>query len=279
MDQMGIERRSRVAMLLKASDPVKDRNLEPGVEDALDELGSAIMGHARPRRSAARRRFLAGPRGLVAIGAALLVLAGGATAATQLLGGRDLHYAAPDFCRKALRLSAGIPYPAGYSSWRRWVLVSQLEVPRVTTSGACDSQTQGGRAVVGPHELRGFFAMSAFCAWVYDWRDAERAGDHAAAQDAAGVIGDAPRWPAVRAEDAHPTASQVHETRYGLQGQHSLFGWLLPFRHAVQHGDTATVDALIASNYGTAGCSWFKPLAGSHGGTVLPRRFRHASRS
>ena len=112
--------------------------------------------------------------------------------------------------------------------------------------------------------------MSAFCAWVYDWRDAKRAGDEAIAQRAADAIGQAPRWQAVRAEDEQPTASPVHQTRSGLQGQHTLFGWFLPFRDAVLRGDITTVDHLIASNYGTAGCSYFKPPPSSHGGTVNP---------
>jgi hypothetical protein len=38
----------------------------------------------------------------------------------------------------------------------------------------------------------------------------------------------------------------------------------------VLRGDTTTVDGLIASNYGTAGCSYFDPPASSDGGTVNP---------
>lgn len=270
-----VERRSRrVARLLRASDPARRRELDPGVERALDELGSAIVSHLRPAPSdAGPRWWLAGSRGLVAIGAVVLVLAGGAAAATQLLGGRELREAAPDFCQKALRLSEGIPYPPGYSGWRPWVLVGQ-GVLRVRPQGPCDSQNQGGLAVLGPHQLQGFFAQSAFCAWIYDWRAAARAGDQTAAHQAAVVIDHAPRWPAVRAEDPDPNAAPVHQTRFGLQGQHSLFGWLLPFRRAVLNGDTTRVDALIASHYGLAGCSFWKPLPGSDNGTALPRKFR-----
>lgn len=101
-------RDGRAGVLLKAADPVKDGGLRRGVEDALDELGSAIVAHGRPASTAAaRRRWSATPRGVAAIGAAVLVLAGGATAATQLLGSGQLREAAPNFCRKALALSEG----------------------------------------------------------------------------------------------------------------------------------------------------------------------------
>lgn len=285
MHRMSDQRRDPVETLLKAADPIRGGGTGAGVEDALDQLGSAIMSREQAGQTKpAHRRSLAGPRGVVAVGIALLVLGGGVAAATQLFAGRTLHFAAPNFCRKVLRLSASIPYPPGYSSWRSWVLVGQLEVPRVTTTGACDSQTQGGRAVTGPNQVRGFFAASAFCAWVYDWRAARRMGHQAAARQATKVISDAPRWQAVRAEDPDPTASAVHATGYGrhnphnmfVVGQHSLFGWLLPFGQAVRRGNIARVDWLIAGHYGAAGCSFYKPLPGSHGGTVLPRRFRSA---
>jgi hypothetical protein len=74
----------------------------------------------------------------------------------------------------------------------------------------------------------------------------------------------------VIAEDPHPTAGPLHRTPHGLDGDKSIFGWFLPFRRAVLSGDTATVNELIASNYGTAGCSSFVPAARSHGGTVNP---------
>jgi hypothetical protein len=67
--------------------------------------------------------------------------------------------------------------------------------------------------------------MSAFCAWVYDWRGATPDGDGARAARAASVIAGAPRWKAVVAEDPHPNPS--------LPPADSLFGWFLPFRSAV----------------------------------------------
>jgi hypothetical protein len=43
--------------------------------------------------------------------------------------GEELDPAAPDFQQAALSLSADIPYPAGYDSWRRWVLTEQAPGP------------------------------------------------------------------------------------------------------------------------------------------------------
>jgi hypothetical protein len=283
-------KRPRVMSLLKASDPLDGRDLDRGdVAEALDEIAETIMNRGRPRpsRGGSRRRVLAGPRRLLAVGAALLILAGGATAATKLLTadtgtyakgwqiqaggpGENLREAAPDFCRVALKLSSDIPYPPGYADWRPWVLVAEDGVSRVTSTGSCGSHNQSSRAQVTSGATRGFFAMSAFCAWIYDWKNATTTENSIVAQRAAEEIDTAPRWSAVRAEDPRLTAGPLHTTRYGLRGQHSLFGWFLPFRDAVARRDITTVDGLIASNYGTAGCSYFKPPAASHSGTVNP---------
>jgi hypothetical protein len=275
--------------LLTAADPIAGSDPAGHVGDTLDQMAEAITRHPRPqsKRTERRRRGPAGRRGLLAVAATLLVLAGGAAAATRLLTaetgtyahgwqitaggpGENLREAGSDFCRVALRLSAGIPYPPGDAAWRPWVLVTELGVPRVASSGSCGSPNQGSRAQVTSGAVRGFFAMSAFCAWVYDWRDATLAGDRIVAQRAAAEIDAAPGWSAVRAEDQHLTAGPLRTTRYGLQGDHSLFGWFLPFQHAITHGHFATVQRLIAANYGTAGCPYFKPPRASHGGTVNP---------
>lgn len=282
--------RERTMSLLTEADPVAGQDPARGdVRDALDQIAAAVMRHPRPqpRPDQRRRRILAGPRGLLAVGAAGLVLAGGAAAATTLLTaetgtyargwqikaggpGEYLREAGSDFCRVALRRSSGIPYPTGYAAWRPWVLVTELGVPRMTSSGSCGWHTQASRAQVSSGAVRGFFAMSAFCAWVYNWRDATLAGNQNIAQRAAAQIDAASGWNAVRAEDEHLIAGPLHNTRFGLQGDHSPFGWFLPFQHAVARGDITTVQRLIASNYGTAGCSYFKPPASSHGGTVNP---------
>jgi len=276
--------------MLIAGDPAPPRTLvSEGVEHALDEIGIAIVSHARRRAGERPRRRIAKSRGLVLIAAAVVSIAGGAAAATRLLSahtgqyargweikaggpGEYLRMSGHDFCQVALRLSSDIPYPAGYEAWRPWVLISELQVPRVTTTGACASR--GGADEVSTGATHGFFAMSGFCAWVYAWRHDTLAGDTAGAGHAGAVIEAAPRWKAVTAEDPHPSAGPLRNTRGGLTGNTSIFGWFLPFRSAVLHGDLSTVQRLIASHYGTAGCSYFDPPASSHGGTVLPARWR-----
>lgn len=271
---------------LTAADPAARSRPEAGaLEPTLDQLGAAITATPRPA-PAHRSRGRRPRRVFLAAAAATALLAGGATAATTLLSARTgqratgwqikaggpgeyLRLGAPDFCRVALQVSAGIPFPPGDQSWRRWVLIG-TGVKRVNPSGSCDSQTQGGRAEVSTGALRGTFAQSAFCAWVYDWRHTVRTPTRAGLQTAVSEIDAAPRWNAVTAEDPHPSAGPLHETRYGLNGRHSLFGWLLPFRSAVDHGDVRTVDELIASTYGDTGCRFLVPPAASHGGTVNP---------
>lgn len=279
--------RSDLTRRLAAADPVApDLIRGGGVKDSLDRLGVAISATPRPadapRRARARR-----PRRVVVVAfAATAVLAGSAAAATTLLTARTGHYAngwqvkaggpgeylrigAPDFCRVALRVSADIAYPRGYQAWRRWVLIT-TGVNRVRPSGACGSQTQGGRAQVSTGALRGTFAQSAFCAWVYDWRHAVRTHSQAGISAATAHIDAAPRWSAVRALDPHPSAGPLHHTRTGLNGRHSMFGWLLPFRSAVDHGEARRVDQLIVSTYGDIGCRFLVPPAASHDGTVNP---------
>lgn len=267
----------RVTRVLKACDPLADRAFETaGIESALDEIGTAITNQPRPARRTSRKRWLAGSRSILLAGAILGLIAGGA-AATKLLTdtggpggpGPDVRLSAPNYCRFALKLSSDIAYPSGYADWRPWVLVAEEGVKHVTLTGRCGSGTQGGHAVESTGALRGFFAMSAFCAWVYDWRHAKLDRDSAEAVRAVSVIAGAPRWQAVVAEDPYPSV--------GPGQNHSLFGWFLPFRSAVLDGNVPRVSYLIASNYGTAGCPYFKPPATSHGGTVNPLFARSSS--
>lgn len=185
---------------------------------ALDDLGVAITSVPRraPRRSPARR-WRVTPRNLLLTGAILGVLAGGAAAATKLLStytghhvprsqikaggpGEDLRISGTGFCQAGLRLSSDLAYPPGYAAWRPWVLVAELKVKHITSSASCGSQNgfhsghPSGALVVSSGALHGFFAMSSFCAWVYDWRQAKRTHDHAAAERAAEVINAAPHW-------------------------------------------------------------------------------------
>lgn len=261
---------------LAACDPVPSAVLKSaGIEHALDGIGEAIRSHPRSgARSRRRPLWTKRPRRLLVAALALTSVGGGAAAATTLLGAHTGQYAkgwqtqaagpgeflrmtAPDFCRVALRLSSDIPYPSGHAAWRRWVLIAEEGVPRVNPDGACGSPTQGGRGEVSTGALHGFFAMSAFCAWTYDWRRAKLSHDGRASARAAREIAAAPQWPAVVAEDPHPAAR-------------TIFGWFLPLRAAVLHGDIATVDKLLASPSGGPGCSYFNPPAKSHAGTVNP---------
>jgi hypothetical protein len=284
---------SDTGRLLRAHDPIGGGvAMTDGLARALDELGADITCVPRPARERRRtRRWRLTPRSLLLSGAIVAVIAGGAAAATQLLSTHTGHYATgweinaggpgeylrisgTGFCQAGLRLSSDLAYPPGYGGWRPWVLVAEEGVKHITSSASCGSDSAqappSGAHEVSTGALHGFFAMSSFCAWVYDWRHAKLSGNHDAAERAAEMIDGAPHWNAVLAEDPHPTAGPVHQERYGLTGQHSLFGWFLPFRSAVLRGDITQVDKLIASNYGTAGCSYFDPPASSHGGTTLP---------
>ena len=229
-------------------------------------------------------------RGVALAGAIGLVVVGGAAAATSILTthtgqydrgweiqaggpGERLLEGAPNFCEAALKLSSDISYPSGYAAWRPWVLVSEAQQPKVTTTGACGTNSpggEGGNAEVSTGALHGWFAMSAFCAWVYDWRDAENSSNTAEASHAASVIASALSWPAVVAEDPHPTAGPITLNKKAnvLHGSFSLFGWFIPLQSAVHSGSLARVDDLIGRHY--ASCDNFAPPADSDGGTVNP---------
>lgn len=135
-----------------------------------------------------------------------------------------------------MKLSSDIPYPAQHASWRDFVLTEQAPGAGGATAG--DQVTMGA--------LRGWFAASAFCAWVQDWRTATVAGDSAEVQQAAAAISAAPSSSAVAAEDPHPSASAPNDP--GAEPG-TLFGWLLPYRSAVLAGDSTKVDQLLASGY------------------------------
>ncbi len=184
------------------------------------------------------------------VAVALVAFAGVAVAATRLFVPTYTHIYPPKwaiqgggpgeilntrgtrFERVAVALAADIPYPSGYaSSWRDLVLSTnkppyQWRVP----SG----------------QLRGEFAMSAICAWVIDWRRAKRAGDRARASHDAAVLSGALRWRAVTAWEPHPRVSVL-----GDMGSvsPSRFGWAIPYIAAVRAGDLARVEQLLVGNY------------------------------
>lgn len=240
--------------LLRRLNPVPEAPVTPGVDEALGEVVRAIMRQPRTTR---RRALSSRLRIAVAAGVVVLIVVGVATAAVVLHAhtgifpsgpnasvggpGEELNLAAPDFGSVALQLSADIPYPAGYASWRQSVLTEQLPGPGGAAAG--DQVTTGA--------VRGSFAASAFCAWVQDWRQAVQDGNSAEVNRAATTIAAAPGWSAVTAEDPHPSATAPNDP--GAEPG-TLFGWMLPYRSAVLAGNAAGVDQLLASGYGDGKC-------------------------
>lgn len=254
---------------LRELNPVPVCPVSPGVEAALAELAEAISRQpGTNRRRTFKSRSL---RIALAVGIVALVGAGVSTAAVLLRAqtgifasgsdvqpggpGENLNLAAPDFRSVALKLSADIPYPSGYGSWREFVLTEQAPGPGGATAN--DQVTTGA--------LRGWFATSAFCAWVQDWRQAVSNGQSAEAQQAASTIATAPGWSAVTSEDPHPNAAAPNDP--GAESG-TLFGWMLPYRSAVLSGDSARVDQMLASGYGDGKCwlsdpQWMSTVQGN----------------
>jgi hypothetical protein len=173
------------------------------------------------------------------------------TKAEQAMGGpgEALNPAAPDFRDVALQLASDVPYPAGYGSWRDFLISDEI-------------RTTGTDGLVSSGALHGWFAASAFSAWLQAWRKAELVGDSVAAAHAARVISEAPGWKAVTDEDPHPDPS-VRGDMGSMQS--TLFGWMLPYRDAVLAGDRARVEHLLAAHYGdkvwTSDPAWRGQLA------------------
>lgn len=277
---------ARVNSLLRAADPLAPGSLDGDrLDRALDAVGAAIVARSVRRVSSRRRRWFATPRGILAIGAAVLAIGGAAAGARLFINahtgvhpkgweikaggpGEALNIAGTNFRQVALQLASDIPYPAGYSSWRNWV------VTVAASSQACTAGSpRGCKTMVSSGTLRAGFAESAFCAWVYDWRQAKLSADGPSAGRAARVIDDASSWTAVVALDPHPSASPPY-TNPRRHGQMTIFGWLLPFRRAVINGDMSLVNQMLAANYGRAGCGYQRPPAGSDDGTVIPTRLQ-----
>jgi hypothetical protein len=252
------QRIERLDALLAALDPVERSKLDSGaIEEALDELGAALTARPRARARARRRRSIGRRRSLVLIAAAAAAIGAGVATATVLTAhtghfptkaeeamggpGEALNPAAPDYREVALEVASDIPYPAGYESWRDFLISDEI--------GTAD----GGVESTGA--LHGWFAASAFCAWVQRWRQADLSGDAAAASNAAQVISTAPRWPAVTDEDPHPDPTVLGDDG---STQYTLFGWMLPYRDAVLAGDRARVEHLLAFGYGDK-CSTSDP--------------------
>lgn len=258
----------RLDAMVEACDPV-DRSRLTGevIDDVLDRIGVSITSTERPAaRPHRRRRSLRPARTVLLVGAMLaaatatLAVAATRSAHTGLyqptkrdiakadpanarrmrsqisMGGPGefLDPSAPDFRQVALQVASDIPYPSGFDSWRDLLISDEIRM----ADGA--TETQGA--------LHGWFAGSAFCAWVQTWRQADLSGNANAASAAAQMIAEAPAWKAVTDEDAHPDAT----VRGDLGSvQYSLFGWMLPYRDAVLAGDRGRVEHLLATGYGS----------------------------
>jgi hypothetical protein len=157
--------------------------------------------------------------------------------------GEALNPAAPDFRAVALQVASDIPYPDRYESWRGFLISNEI---RFADDGALESTGA----------LHGWFAASAFCAWLQSWRQAAIAGDQNAVSQAAQTIAQAPTWKAVTDEDPHPDPSAANDP--GAETG-TLFGWMLPYRDAVQAGDRARVEHLLATGYGDGRCQSSDP--------------------
>lgn len=272
-----------VGAAVRALDPVAVGALDRGeVEATLDAIGAAIVTVDRvvpvgappgsavqqrgaPTRIRRRSRSLAS-RGTVAIAVALLALGGAAYAGVRVFvnadTGKQLHgwerkTAGPgdlidssgtNFDQVLENISAGIPFPKGYVTWRTW----QLTLVRMLTT--CPPGSAKGCKILMPaSQVRERVATGAFCAWVADWKAAKRSGDTASATAAAAMIKQAPSWKAVVAVEHY------------LPGGVAWFGWKR-YRAAVASGDLAAVDRLS----GDGGCARTTPPAASQGGTVIP---------
>jgi len=249
---------------VRALDPVGRSALaSKGIEGALDEIGTAITSQpsqpARRRSMGARHRVLVVAAAMLAIGAGVAgaVVFGAHTGlfptkAEQAVGGpgEALNPAASDFRSVALQIASDVPYPNGYASWREWVLRTQVPTSGAGTSPD-ETPTPFPAGLVSTGALHGWFAASAFCAWVQSWRQASVAGDGNATAQSAQMIAQAPGWKAVTDEDPHPDPAAANDPG---AARGSLFGWMLPYRKAVLAGDRARVEQLLATGYGGGRC-------------------------
>jgi hypothetical protein len=250
-------RHDRLDRLLRNADPCATSNgVWQSVVTALDDIAAEITSQGRrtPRRTSTRRINRRRGRLALVLAAAALVLGSGVAAGALLRAhtgsfptpaeervggpGEALNPAAPDFRRVALKISSDIPYPPGYEPWLDFLISRET---RFASDGAVESTGA----------LHGWFAASAFCAWVKSWRRDTIAGDASAAVQAAQTISQATTWKAVTDEDAHPDPSAANDP--GAETG-TLFGWMLPYRSAVLAGDRARVEHLLATGYGDGKC-------------------------
>jgi hypothetical protein len=241
--------------LLKDCDPVRQAALSTeSIDQALAELGFGIVSRSQGPAPVRRRKRVTTRRGLL-VAAAIALLGVSAAAATVVLSAHTGRYptsaevpaggpgelldpSASDFRTVALEVAADIPYPDGYGGWRDYLIAREVAT-------ASDGVLESTGA------LHGWFAASAFCAWVQAWRQAGQAGDPAGATEAAQVIAQTPAWKAVTDEDPNPDPRAPNDP--GAEPG-TLFGWMLPYRDAVLADDRVRVDHLLATGYGQGKC-------------------------
>ncbi|MGN6870878.1 MAG: hypothetical protein ACTHMY_20995 [Solirubrobacteraceae bacterium] len=233
--------------LLSECDPAPAGSLgAPGIDDALDVLGTAIV--AQPRRVRQRRRRRARRRAVILVAAALVLAAGGVTAAKTLFirtytgtyppkgmiagggPGQILRTDGTNFHQVAIQLSADIPFPSGYLGWRDAVIAEEIK-------------TQTWHQVPSG-QLRGGYAQTAICAWILDWRVAMRGGDRVRAAHDAAVLAGALHWRAVTAWDPHPSTSVPGDAGSTHPSQ---FGWAIPYIAAIRAGEEPRLDLLLTN--------------------------------
>ncbi|MGH2876981.1 MAG: hypothetical protein ACRDLV_12090 [Solirubrobacteraceae bacterium] len=253
-------RQHRIDRVLARCDPIGGHvPASPGLAAAFDLVTASIVG--QPRRVARRRARR--PRTIVAFVAAVVLAGGGAAAAANLfipartrgpiMGhgiGAVINVDGTDYRQVAMQLSADIPYPKGYGSWRGAVIPWE----RQNQQPACGMPPiPGCMPKIPVAQLHGVFAASAFAAWVIDWRHDMMTGRQAAARRDARVISTALGWKAIRAEDPHP--------RLDVPGDNgsthaSAFGWMIPIIDAVDTGELARVNDAILQGGRYGGQLW-----------------------
>ncbi|MGA9762050.1 MAG: hypothetical protein WBQ14_06485 [Gaiellaceae bacterium] len=279
---------------LNAGDPVDPSALSgDGVESALDEIGAEITDRSRRASSRRTRRLsMSKPRAALVIGFAAIGIGGAVAGGSEISAhtgrflpteeqidqvartnpekasqmrmeeggggpGEDLNIMGADFEQIVRQLSSDIPYPEKYEYWREWLIADEVKFLKRTAEST--EKAEGVETHITTGAEHGFFAMSGFCAWVYDWRDAELNGDSQEATEAAKVISEALNWKAVKDEDSNPDPTALGDSNGS--SRFSLFGWMILYRDAVQASDRDRVDRLLISNrQGLDTCEIYDPV-------------------
>ena len=248
--------------VVRSADPIAAVVLEtPAMEVALNDLGQQLMAtpQAVPTKwSGVRKPWRTRPVVTVAVASLLVAsVAGAASVLTAHTGqnvparfvpaggpGEVLRTWAPDFCQVALAVSADINFPPGYQDWRLQVLAFENQTPDPSATGDCPATPPGGtpksqQVYVSTGAERGWFAMSAFCAWVSDYQSASASGNASEAATASSEVVGATSWPAVLAENS------------------STFDFFGSFQSAVATGNTTLVTQMLNQPHNA--CAGFVP--------------------